>query len=110
MKTLNEYQTAALRTAGDKRERSIAYLALGVAGEAGEVADYVKKVIGHGHDMDRQKLAKELGDVLWYVATLAEWIGFSLEEIATLNVNKLMARYPNGFEAARSQQREVGDE
>lgn len=97
--TLDSYQAAARRTAGCQ---SIAVLALGVAGEAGEVADLVKKVVGHSHPLDQDKITKELGDVLWYVATLAHAIGVSLSRVAEVNVEKLKARYPDGFSAERS--------
>ncbi len=70
---------------------------LGLAGEAGEFADMMKKVHGHGHTLDKEKAAKELGDVLWYLSVLADSIGFKLSEIAEKNVQKLKARYPNGF-------------
>jgi len=70
---------------------------LGLSGEAGEFADLMKKAHGHGHELDKNKAAKELGDVLWYVSVLAKSLGFTLSEIATMNVVKLMNRYPNGF-------------
>lgn len=80
----------------------LAINALGVAGEAGEVADLVKKHVGHGHALDRDKLAKELGDVLWYVAALAHDIGIDLSTVAALNIEKLRRRYPDGFSTERS--------
>ena len=70
---------------------------MGVAGEAGEVADMIKKHLGHGHDLDRDKLIKELGDCLWYTATLAKLIGCTLSDVAQQNVEKLAKRYPGGF-------------
>lgn len=57
----------------------------------------MKKHHGHGHELDREKAAKELGDVFWYLAVLADSLGFKLSEIATKNVQKLKVRYPNGF-------------
>lgn len=75
---------------------------LGLAGEAGEFADMMKKHHGHGHDLDHTKAAKELGDVLWYLSVLANSIGFSLSDIATMNVRKLRERYPNGFTVEES--------
>lgn len=94
IETLNQYQVEALRTAAPSPDY---ILGLGIAGEAGEVADEMKKELGHGHDRDRAKMAKELGDVLWYTAVLADRYGYSLSDIATLNINKLKARYPQGF-------------
>lgn len=70
---------------------------LGLAGEAGEVVDYVKKAIGHGKEMNRETLTEELGDVLWYISQLAHIHGITLSEIMRYNTGKLQARYPNGF-------------
>lgn len=103
---LNQYQRDAMRTAGDRTD-DLACHALGVAGEAGEVADLFKKHLFHGHPLDRAKAAKELGDVLWYVAVLANRIGYSLSNVAELNVEKLRKRYPDGFSSERSQKREA---
>lgn len=87
----------------------LVYPALGLAGEAGEVVDKVKKLIRddhmpldehfHTNDLDyelREELAKELGDVLWYVALIADDIGFSLSDIATMNLEKLESRQRRG--------------
>jgi len=104
IETLNRYQVEALRTAaqyGDDR-LTLAVHGLGIAGEAGEVADYLKKVVGHGHALNQDKVAKEIGDVLWYVALLADDIGLTLSTIATLNIEKLRARYPEGFSSEGS--------
>lgn len=108
-----EYQAAAMRTAGrgGSLETTLANAGLGIAGEAGEVADLIKKVVFHGHPLDgvvRAKLTKEAGDVLWYLALLAETLGVPLERIAELNIEKLRARYPEGFDPARSQHRTEG--
>jgi NTP pyrophosphatase (non-canonical NTP hydrolase) len=110
--TLNEYQATIERTAPVKPfdERRLSIFGLGIAGEAGEVADLIKKYLGHGHCLDRAKVMLELGDVLWYVAALAETVGTDLESVAQANIAKLRARYPNGFEKARSQNRAPGDE
>jgi NTP pyrophosphatase (non-canonical NTP hydrolase) len=74
--------------------------ALGLAGEAGEVCDLLKKVNGHGKPYDAEKLKLELGDVLWYVAAIALGHGFSLDELMVANVSKLRARYKDGFSVA----------
>lgn len=91
----------ATLTPSDSVRESPAYylsgLALGLAGEAGEVADYIKKVVAHGHPLDSEKLAQELGDVLWYLVVTADALGFSLDEIASQNITKLRKRYPQGF-------------
>lgn len=101
--TLDYYQYQAARTA--PCENQLATFALGVEGEAGEVADLVKKHIGHGHPLDVEKLKLELGDVLWYVAGLASVIGVTLSEVATANIAKLEKRYPNGFSTEASMNR-----
>ena len=110
--TINEYQTAALRTAQtDKLSKSALLLnsALGLCGESGEVADLVKKHIFQGHDIDFDHVAKELGDIAWYLAVGAYSIGYDLETILQMNVDKLKARYPNGFSADRSLHRAEND-
>ena len=94
--TLNEYQQHALETAIYPEESRIVYPTLGLTGEAGEVADKVKKVIRDGHrDFTLEKKAeimKEIGDVLWYCATLSHDLGYDLEEVAQTNVDKLRSR------------------
>lgn len=97
---LNEYQKAALVTATFKEELKIIYPALGLNGEAGEVAEKVKKVLrDNDGNFSKDKcieIAKELGDCLWYVTTLAHSIGYTLEEIAEINIEKLQSRKIRG--------------
>ena len=111
--TPNEYQELAMHTAPygifDSYMDALDNAALGMCGESGEFADIVKKHIYQGHGIEGQHLARELGDVMWYVAMGAQAIGYSLEEIMKLNIEKLNARYPEGFDAERSQNREEGD-
>ena len=110
--TINEYQTAALRTAQtDKLSASDLLLnsALGLCGESGEVADLVKKHLFQGHDLDLDHVAKELGDIAWYLAVGAYSIGYDLEKILQMNVDKLKARYPDGFSVDRSLHRDKND-
>jgi NTP pyrophosphatase (non-canonical NTP hydrolase) len=109
--TPNEYQIAAMRTSSKTILPSEHLMngALGLAGEAGEVADIVKKATFQGHTINREHLAKELGDVCWYIAETATAIGYDLETIMQMNIDKLMKRYPDGFSADRSQNREDGD-
>lgn len=94
--TLNEFQKAALETAVYPKEYKVIYPALGITGEAGECSDKVKKVIrdnnGEFTDDRKREIAKEIGDVLWYCATLAHDIGYTLEEIGEMNVEKLRSR------------------
>ncbi len=106
--TLDQYQAFASRTAGaggDGQHRLI-IAALGLAGDAGEFANLVKKLTAHGHDVPTEVLSEELGDVLWYLAEAATAINASLGELAGENVDKLRQRYPEGFSSARSINRE----
>jgi NTP pyrophosphatase (non-canonical NTP hydrolase) len=82
---------------------------LGLCGESGEVADIVKKATFQGHELDVAHIAKELGDVAWYLAVAANSIGYDLETIMQMNIDKLKKRYPEGFDSERSQHREKGD-
>ena len=110
--TINEYQNAALRTAQtDKFLASDLLLnsALGLCGESGEVADLVKKHRFQGHDLDFDHVAKELGDIAWYLAVGAYAIGLDLESIFRMNIEKLKARYPDGFSTDRSLHRAEND-
>jgi NTP pyrophosphatase (non-canonical NTP hydrolase) len=104
---LNEYQRLALKTAGHREctEKVLTYTALGLNGESGEAAEIVKKAFYHGHPLDKESLRKELGDVLWYLAVMADGLGFSLDQIARENIAKLQARYPEGFSQERSMNR-----
>ena len=105
---MNDYQLSAMRTANgmDKRYPIILNGVLGLNGESGECADIVKKHLFQGHELDEKHLAEELGDVLWYVAVTAFSIGYDLDEIAQMNVSKLLKRYPDGFDKARSVNRD----
>lgn len=102
--TLNEYQAMALETAIYPEEFKVIYPALGITGEAGEVSDKIKKLIrDKGYkggpiesDKDREDIALELGDVLWYVVTSAHDIDFTLEQIAMMNYLKLQKRKEQG--------------
>ncbi len=101
----NDYQVKAMRTASLKSFEGIRALqnaALGLAGEAGEFADAIKKVSFQGHTLDQAHLAQEVGDILWYCALAASALGMDLDDIAMKNVQKLQKRYPDGFEVERS--------
>lgn len=89
----------------DEQKVGIMYDCLGLTGEAGEIADYVKKCIGHGKQFDPENVKKELGDNLWYVNRLTRRIGATLKEIADKNIAKLKARYPAGFSHEASEKR-----
>lgn len=100
--TLSDYQALSRRTMNDINNQELLVLALGLNGEAGEVGELVKKTIGHGHMLDKTKLAAELGDVLWYLAAIATAYGIDLNAVARGNVWKLRQRYPDGFRRADS--------
>lgn len=102
--TMNQYQNLANRTsgAGKQGERRQIIAALGLAGEAGEFANMIKKLTAHGHPITVDELAEELGDVLWYLAEAASASGLTLNDIAAMNVEKLRRRYPDGFSEERS--------
>ena len=111
--TLNQYQTEAMRTASGMTAASDENLmlngAMGLNGEAGEVIDILKKYMFQGHDLDKDHVAKECGDCLWYLAILAKGAGYTLDEIAEMNKAKLRKRYQDGFEADKSLHRAEGD-
>lgn len=100
--TLNDYQTQAAQTAlmQDDDERLLIYAALGLTGEAGEVADKVKKILrdndGDFSQLDKTEISKELGDVLWYVAIFAKSMGITLDDVAAKNIEKLASRKSRG--------------
>ena len=105
----NDYQAAALRTAAIlTKQANLVNAALGLAGEAGEVADLVKKHLYQGHPLTVGKLALEIGDVLWYLAQISSALDLSLGDVAQANLDKLAARYPNGFDPGRSINRGEG--
>jgi NTP pyrophosphatase (non-canonical NTP hydrolase) len=92
---LNAYQKAAAKTAIYKAEHSILYPALGLAGEAGEVANKVKKMLRDGN-FDRQAIAAEVGDVLWYIAALSRDLNLEMQDLAMKNLEKLYGRKARG--------------
>jgi NTP pyrophosphatase (non-canonical NTP hydrolase) len=98
---LNEYQRGALRTAAPRgKKNELLHLVLGLVGESGEIAEKFKKWVRDlGSDetrIDRADIAKELGDVLWYLAVLADYLDLSLDDIAAANLAKLASRQDRG--------------
>ena len=87
-------------------ELRLLWHAIGVAGEAGEIAELAKKQICHKHGLDPEKWKKEIGDVLWYLAACCSNLGLTLDECMEHNIEKLKARYPEGWDAERSTFRE----
>jgi len=95
----NEYQNLCKKTAkleDTQRDQRLNW-ALGLAGEAGEYCEQIKKWAFHGKDINEVSVMSELGDILWYAAMAAHSMGFTLDEIAEYNISKLVARYPDGF-------------
>lgn len=108
--TLNDYQKAALRTANPKdRKNEVFHLLLGLCGEAGEIAEKAKKIVrDYDNDfskLDREDLAKELGDVLWHVAVLGDHFDITLEDIGAKNIAKLASRQRRGTIAGNGDNR-----
>lgn len=107
---INEYQKLALRTANNLgNDELLLNGALGLTGESGEVADLVKKNLFQGHELDKDHVAKELGDICWYIAITAESIGYDLETVMKMNIDKLISRYPSGFDVNKSLNRSDSD-
>ena len=106
--TINEYQKLAMTTLNPALDRKDVLIngVMGLCGESGEAIDIVKKWLAQGHDLDKEKLAGELGDICWYLAETATALDLSLEEIMAANIEKLKRRYPEGFDSARSVNRE----
>ena len=75
---------------------------MGLCGESGEGIDHVKKHLAQGHDLNKEHIAKELGDIAWYIAEVATVIGYELDDILQMNIDKLKARYPEGFSVEKS--------
>ena len=103
---MSKYREEVLRTAPAlDDENEMIGAALGLAGETGEVIDYIKKFLFQGKPWDKNKLIEELGDVRWYLEYMCISVGTTLEEVEEANVNKLRKRYPNGFSADASNNR-----
>ena len=102
--TINEYQQLAMTTLNPALSQKDVLIngVMGLCGESGEAIDIVKKHLAQGHALDREKLIKELGDVAWYLAETATALDISLEEVMQRNIDKLRARYPEGFSTEKS--------
>ena len=124
--TGNEYQAQAMRTndrhaqdrltdrllAGIMHKKDVAGLInglMGLTGEAGELTDLFKKWIFHNAPLDEEHAKKEVGDVCWYIAMICHSMGWSMDEIMQMNIDKLKARYPEGFDTEKSNHRKEGD-
>ena len=109
--TINEYQELAMRTLNPELDRKDVLInsVMGLCGESGEAIDIVKKWMAHGHELDKEHLAKELGDIAWYLAEAATALEIPLEEVLQMNIDKLKRRYPEGFDTQKSLVRLKGD-
>lgn len=108
MTTFDEYARGAARTENVKLSdgERLMDAAAGLAEEGGEVLSLVRKHLYQGHPLDRERVAKELGDALWCLSTVARSVGLSLDEIAAGNLEKLRRRYPEGYSDEASRFRE----
>lgn len=108
---VNEYQTLAMTTLNPELSKKEVLInsVMGLCGESGEAIDIVKKWMAQGHALDKEHLAKELGDIAWYLAEAATALDMQLEDILQGNLDKLKSRYPEGFETKRSVARLKGD-
>ena len=102
--TINEYQALAMTTLNPRLSRKDVLInsVMGLCGESGEAIDLVKKWLAQGHPLDKVRLAKELGDIAWYLAEAATALDIPLEDIFQANIEKLKKRYPEGFDSQKS--------
>jgi NTP pyrophosphatase (non-canonical NTP hydrolase) len=102
--TFEEFSEACARTDNPNRMpgEHITYHSLKIAGEAGEIADLVGKWLGQGHELRKELLKEEIGDVMWHLDRLSAALGTTLEELCKLNEEKLRKRYPDGFSTEKS--------
>lgn len=109
--TINEYQQRAMASLNPelKGRDVLINSVMGLCGESGEAIDIVKKWLTQGHPLDREHLAKELGDVAWYLAEAATALDLDLEDILRANLEKLEHRYPDGFSTEKSVGRDKND-
>ena len=101
---INEYQKLAMTTLNKKLSKKDVLIngVMGLCGESGEVIDIVKKHLAQGHELDKDKIIKELGDVAWYIAEIAYVLDVDLETVLAQNIEKLKKRYPEGFSTQNS--------
>lgn len=90
-----DYTTVKSRL--DLSRMRLLHAQMGLAGEAGELTDAIKKHIFYGKPLDKENVREECGDILWYMALMLNEVGSSFEEVMSMNVSKLKTRYPDGF-------------
>ena len=102
--TINEYQKLAMTTLNPALSQKDVLInaVMGLCGESGEAIDLVKKHLHQGHDLDKEKLIKELGDIAWYLAEAATALEIPLEDVLQGNIDKLKKRFPEGFDTQKS--------
>ncbi len=108
---INEYQKLALTTLNKNLSEKDILIngVMGLCGESGEAIDIVKKHLAQGHALDTEHLVKELGDIAWYLAETAFAIGYDLDTVFQMNIDKLKNRYPDGFSVSNSVNRKSDD-
>ena len=108
---INENQRLAMQTLNPELNKKEVLInsVMGLCGESGEAIDIVKKWFAQGHELDKEHLKKELGDIAWYLAEAATALDTTLEEILQANIEKLQKRYPEGFNKEKSLTRLKGD-
>ncbi len=108
---INEYQKLAMITLNPELDKKDVLInsVMGLCGESGEAIDIVKRWLAQGHELDKEHLKKELGDIAWYLAEAATALDSSLDEILQGNIDKLKKRYPEGFDKEKSIFRLKGD-
>ena len=108
---INEFQKLAMTTLNPALSQKDVLInsVMGLCGESGEAIDIVKKWLAQGHQLDKEHLAKELGDIAWYLAEAATALDLNLEDILEANIEKLKKRYPEGFDIHRSLERNEKD-
>ena len=109
--TGKEYQKLAMRTCSipyDNKEGRLHHAVFGLTSEAGEVAGILQKVY-QGHEFDKEHIKKELGDCLWMIAEACEALDLDMDDVMQTNIDKLIARYPNGFDSYKANHRQAGD-
>lgn len=101
---LEEYQEKSMRTLNNDltKEQAVNNMILGIVGETGEVVDIIKKHYYQGHELDLEHIKEEIGDIMFYMVNLCNYLGLELEEVIEGNYNKLMKRYPEGFSKDKS--------
>ena len=101
---IREYQEKAKRTVNTnlQDDDQLSNLCMGLCGESGEVVDYLKKYLYHGHKLEKEKLFEELGDIMWYLTNIATLFKLPMDNILDVNIKKLEERYPEGFSEEKS--------